>query len=441
MISKSKDFFSDQIWLIPESELAGARGVMIKSARILLLSVYGFVKDLCSLRAAALTLFTLLSIVPVIALLFGIAKGFGFESMLREELVDKNPQQGGLMLQLIEFAENMLANTQGGVVAGIGVAVLLWTVIKVIGNIEESFNHIWKIEKGRSLARKVTDYLSIMMLAPVLLITSGSLTVLIKTQLTHLMDVINLHEAGKQLVALGLGCLPIVIMALLFSFIFLFIPNRQISLKAGFIAGGVTGVAYQMVQWAYLTLQIGASSYNAIYGSFAALPLFLVWLQICWSVVLMGCQVAFYIQNYASYCHNERFSDLSLSIRKAIALRVMHLIINRFSHGEPALNADDISRMLELPLSVVKHTLYSLLDGHLVVAINGQDVESVQYQPGYDINSMTVFTIIKALEISGNNALPDTEALAPYYEMLEKVNLEFKNSQTNLLLKDMDLSL
>src|SRR5664279_2577446 len=169
-------FVKEDIWLLHEQRLPLFKATIIKSLKIVILSVQGFSRDLCPLRASALTLYSILSIVPVIAMLFGIAKGFGFEKMLEQRLLEQAPDQDAMVLQLISFAQNMLDSTKGGVVAGIGIVVLFWTIINVIGNIEESFNYIWKIGKGRSISRKFSDYLSLMLLAPVVIIASSSIT-------------------------------------------------------------------------------------------------------------------------------------------------------------------------------------------------------------------------------------------------------------------------
>ncbi len=420
-------FIKEEIWTISEKNLSAVQLFAIKVLKILLLSIQGFNRDLCQLRASALTLYTLLSIVPVIALLFGIAKGFGFEKMLRQELLEKASDQDTMMLQLIEFSENMLSNTKGGVVAGIGIIVLFFTVIKVIGNIEESFNHIWKIKKNRSVARKLSDYLSLMMLAPVLLIISSSMTVFVKTKITWLIEVIHLPAFGTELVLYALGYSPLLIMAVLFSFIFMFMPNNKISFKAGLIAGIITGVLYQIVQWAYLSLQIGVSSYNAIYGSFAALPLFLIWLQLVWIVVLFGCEISFFVQNFSSYRHNNKFSNLSFSMRKKIALLVCHLIVIRFANAEKAYNVEQIANSLQLPVSVVQKTLSVLIECQLIVELNVLDDEGVIYQPSTDISKLTVFSVINALETNGRDAVPDMKG----YDKFSHI----KTSADDVLLK------
>ena len=422
------NFIKEDIWTISDNNLNMLQRSGVNVLKIILLSVQGFTRDLCQLRASALTLYTLLSVVPVIALLFGIAKGFGFEKKLEQQLLEQASDQDTMMLQLIEFSQNMLSSTKGGVVAGIGIVVLFWTVIKVIGNIEESFNHIWKIKNNRAMARKLSDYLSLMMLAPVLLIASSSITVFVKTQITWLVEVIRLPEFGTKIVLYAMSYSPLVIMSLLFTFIFVFMPNQKINIKAGFIAGVVTGVLYQLVQWVYLTLQMGASSYNAIYGSFAALPLFIIWLQMGWIVVLLGCEISFFIQNYDSYKHNEKFSNLSFSLRKNIALQVCHNIIIRFSNGEVAPNAEQLASELVLPISIIQKTLTALKDSNLIVELNVLENEDIIYQPSRDINSLTVSVVINALETSGRNFVPEILG----YEQFSQL----ESSAENMLLKE-----
>lgn len=222
-------FVKEDIWLLHEQRLPLVKATIIKPLKIILLSVQGFTQDLCPLRASALTLYSLLSIVPVIAMLFGIAKGFGFETMLEQRLIEQAPERNTLVLQLISFAQNLLESTKGGVIAGIGIVVLFWTIISLIGNIEESFNHIWKIGKGRSISRKFSDYLSLMLLAPVILIAASSLTILLNTKITWLITIIQLPAFGTWLVIKALGLLPLVLMIGLFTFTFIFMPNHKIN--------------------------------------------------------------------------------------------------------------------------------------------------------------------------------------------------------------------
>ncbi|MFA5017216.1 MAG: YihY/virulence factor BrkB family protein [Methylobacter sp.] len=429
-------FVREDIWLLHEQRLPPFKAIIIKSLKIAILSVQGFSQDLCPLRASALTLYSLLSIVPVIAMLFGIAKGFGFEKMLEQRLIEQAPERDTLVLQLISFAQNLLDSTKGGVIAGIGIVILFWTIISVIGNIEESFNHIWKIGKGRAISRKFSDYLSLMLLAPVILIASGSIAVLLNIKITWLITIIELPEFGTWLVIKALGLLPLALMIGLFAFTFIFMPNRKINCRAGIIAGVATGIMYHLVQWAYLSLQIGVSNYNAIYGSFAALPLFVVWLQTGWMIVLLGCEVAFFLQNYEIYRNNNRFSDLSFSLQKVIALQTTHLIIKNFIQLNNPLSAAEIATRLVIPIAFIQPVLSKLIASHIVVEFKNRDEDDEVYQPAVDINRLTIAYVINALERCGQNQLPDINQEPLLINAVNNFRELMEASEQNRLLKD-----
>ncbi|MGZ8172041.1 YihY/virulence factor BrkB family protein [Methylobacter sp.] len=429
-------FVKEDIWLLHEQKLPLFKAAITKSLKIVILSVQGFTQDLCPLRASALTLYSLLSIVPVIAMLFGIAKGFGFETMLEQRLIEQAPERDTLVVQLISFAQNLLESTKGGVIAGIGVVVLFWTIISLIGNIEESFNHIWKIGKGRAISRKFSDYLSLMLLAPVILIASGSIAVLLNIKITWLITIIELPEFGTWLVIKALGLLPLALMIGLFTFTFIFMPNRKINYRAGIIAGVATGIMYHLVQWAYLSLQIGVSNYNAIYGSFAALPLFVVWLQTGWMIVLLGCEVAFFLQNYEIYRNNNRFSDLSFSLQKVIALQTTHLIIKNFIQLNNPLSAAEIATRLVIPIAFIQPVLSKLIASHIVVEFKNRDEDDEVYQPAVDINRLTIAYVINALERCGQNQLPDINQEPLLMNAVNNFRELMEASEQNRLLKD-----
>lgn len=429
-------FIKEDLWLLHEQRLPLFKAAIIKTLKIVILSVQGFSNDLCPLRASALTLYSILSIVPVIAMLFGIAKGFGFETMLEQRLLEQAPDQDAMVLQLISFAQNLLESTKGGVVAGIGIVVLFWTIISVIGNIEESFNYIWKISTGRSISRKFSDYLSLMLLAPVLLIASGSITVFLDTKINWLITVIELPEFGTWLVIKALSLSPLALMIGLFTFTFIFMPNHKINYRAGIIAGIFTGIMYHLLQGAYLSLQIGVSKYNAIYGSFAALPLFVVWLQTGWMIVLFGCEMAFFLQNYETYRNNNRFSDLSFSLKKVIALQITHLIIKNFTQLNDPLTADEIATKLVIPIAIIQPVLSKLIVSHIIVEFKNQDEDDEVYQPAVDINILTIAYVINALEYCGQNHLPDINHEQLFMNAVNNFRELMEASEQNRLLKD-----
>ena len=304
MFSRILHFIRVDIWRIRLRNLPPKKSFLIKQLRIVLLALRGFGDDKCLLRASALTFYSLLSIVPVLAMAFGIAKGFGLETELvarLSELPERFPGQEKVLNDVIESAKNLLENTKEGVIAGIGVAVLFWTIIKVLGNIEKSFNDIWGVKKARSIGRKLSDYLSMMLVCPILFVMSSSVTVFIAGQIRLVTEKIALLGAISPFIFAILRLFPYCVIWIMFSFLYIFMPNTKVNFRSGILAGIVAGTTYQVVQWVYITFQIGVTKYNAIYGSFAALPLFLVWLQLSWLIVLFGEEISFAYQNVDTY--------------------------------------------------------------------------------------------------------------------------------------------
>lgn len=398
MKTKLMYFFQEGIWQ-KQTDKKDIKTIFMDYLKVFILSTQGFIKDNGSLRASALTLYTLLSIVPIIAMCFGIAKGFGFEETLEQYLLEN--EQDTLVSSLLEMAKNMLESTKGGIVAGFGVAVLFWTVLKVISNIETSFNHIWGVEKARSLGRKLSDYLSLMLFAPILIVAANSLNIFVQVKLAVIINTIALP--GTIFALQLLGYLPILILWVLFSFVFIFMPNTQVNYKSGIFAGIVTGSVYFIIQGLYISLQIGVTSYNAIYGSFAALPLFLVWLQITWVVMLFGSELSYYHQNLSFYHFNKKFQHLNFKSSKAIALIIMKKIIARFQQLDlPSYSAKELSLELNTPIHIIQKSLDDLIFCQLLIkSVNPE----VNYQPSRSIELLNETEIIKALENKGENYL------------------------------------
>ena len=403
MHQKIMDYFHVGLWQ-QKTELEEQRfqAQLIRYLKIFTLSVQAFIKDNASLRASALTMYTLLSIVPVIAMLFGIAKGFGFEQLLEQRLLDQAPEQNALIEKLFDMAKHLLDSTKGGVVAGFGIVLLFWTVLKVISNIEESFNHIWDVHKPRTPGRKLSDYLSLMLLAPLLLIASSSISVYVQTQLFSLIHSIALP--GTIIALKLLSYLPIIILWGLFSFVFIFMPNTTVSYRSGIIAGVISGTVYFIVQSLYVSLQIGVSSYNAIYGSFAALPLFLVWIQIAWIIVLFGSELSFFHQNIAVYQYNQHAKNLSFVSRTMLAQHIMHSIIARFKQANTLpYSAEQLSIKIQIPISILQALLNELTECQLLSRIIDPDTQETSYQPAHDVNLLNDQAITEALENHGDS--------------------------------------
>ena len=438
MIEKFVDFARHGLWGIELDGISRTKSFFIRQFRVVVLSVRGFDEDKCMLWAASLTFFSLLSIVPVVAMLFGIAKGFGFEERVEQELLASFQGQEEVITKIIDFANNLLQNTKGGLIAGIGVALLFWAVIKILGNIENSFNYIWGVKKNRPLGRKFSDYLSFMLICPVLLVMSSSLTVFVTGWITQITEKIEAISMIAPLVLFLLKFLPYFVVWILFTFAYIFMPNTKVRFNSALVAGIVAGTVFQLAQWGYVTFQIGAAKYGAIYGSFAALPLFLVWMQISWLIVLFGAEIAFAHQNVSTYEFEQDCRSVNHSFKMLLSLLVTHLLVKNFCKGEKPQDVTQISRSLEIPIRLVREILFELVEAGVLTEIRKESDKGVFYQPGRDVEDLTVNYVINMLERRGSSTVPviESDELNKLKECVTTFDELIDKSQANVSLKE-----
>jgi membrane protein len=432
------DFMKGDIWRVRLRDLPPKKSFLIKQLRIFLLALREFDENKCLLRASALTFYSLISIVPVVAMAFGIAKGFGFEKRLEGQLLQQFQGQEEVITRVIGFAHSMLSNTKGGLIAGIGIIILFWAVIKVLGNIEASFNDVWGVQQSRRMGRKFSDYLSVMLLCPILLILSSSVAVFITTQVTMIVEKVDLLGLFSPVIFFVLKLLPYCIVWVLFSFLYIFMPNTKVSFKSGILAGVIAGTIYQLVQFGYITFQVGTAKYNAIYGSFAALPLFLVWMQVSWLIVLFGAEFSFAHQNVHTYEFEPDSLRISHSFRQLLSLQISHMLVVNFAKGGVPLTAGEICHRLEIPIRLTNQILHDLTECGSAAIVRDEENGDGAYQPARDINVLTVRFVVDALEDRGLDTIPvaHTEASQSLSRILDAFRKENEHSPSNRLLKD-----
>lgn len=438
-VSDTVQFLNADIWRLQAHKLPPRRSFWITQLRIVLLAVRRFNMNKCELRASALTFYSLLSIVPVVALAFAVAKGFGVEKILGEQLMAKMQGQEEVAERIIGFAQSFLENTKGGAIAGVGIVLLFWTVIKVLGNVEKSFNDIWGVKTARAMGRKFADYLSIMMICPVLLIIASSVTVLLTTQVSGMLERLSFLGYLADVLIWLLKIVPYGVIWLVFTFIYAFMPNTKVELKSALWGGILAGTIYQLVQLAYITFQIGVSNYGAIYGSFAALPLFLVWLQLSWLIVLLGAEISFAHQNVGTYEFEQDCLGVSHSFKRMIALMITSLCVKHFLNAEKPLTAKDISGELEAPIRLVRSVLAELTDAKILSEVFSDLRDDVAYQPACDIHHLTVAGVIDRLDHQGIATVPIAESgpINKLRETVQRLREMIEQSPANLRLQDL----
>lgn len=440
MIQKFLVFIKKDVWRIPLRNMPKYRIILIKQLRVLLLAFRGYDEDKVSLRSSALTFYSMLSVVPIVAMVLGISIMVGIDQNLIKYLNEQFAGQQEVLDWIIKFAHSFLENTKGGLIAGIGAIVLIWSVLNVFSNIESSFNAIWQVRKGRNWFRKFSDYISMLIIAPILLVSSSSATVFISTYLERLASDVAIVGLISPLLFFFIKLIPYVLIWLLLTMVFMVMPNTKVNFKSAFIAGIISGTAFVLVQWVYIHFQIGVSKYNAIYGSFAALPLFLIWLEASWLIVLFGAEISFAFQNVENYEFEPDTHNLSPFSWKVLTLMVAHLLIKNFSLGEKAMTAEEISKKLEIPVRSVRDIIYKLIDSNILSEVNTVFEKEKAYQPATDTHILTVSYVLNAIDHNGTDkilaiASPEKEHII---KLLNDFDILIQNSKGTMLLKDIN---
>lgn len=437
MLKKIKAFFQEDVWSHDLSSKSRRRAFLITQSRIYILAFKGFFEDRATVKAAALTYFTMLSIVPVFAIFFSISRNFGFEDRVHDIIgrivvnINMQGQENVIMEKLTNLIDRLLLNVSSGVLAGIGGIILFWSVIQVLNNIEASFNDIWQIRKPRSPMRKFSDYLAIMILSPFAIGLTGSFMVKIRSAADQ-------YELFKPIVLSLIKGVPFVSMWILFTLVYIVMPNTKVKFKYALIAGIFAGTIAVFFQMLYHTLQIGVWKMNTLYGGIAIIPLFLLWLQITWLIVLMGAEISFAYQNIENYEYENKALNLSHNNKRILTLLISYHIVKNFEEGGEPWNSDTLSHRLGIPLRLVNELVYELVNAGILAELSADNPKDRSYQPAVDINRITVEYVYNQMELMGSDQMVVTESdeLGRITRIHEHLLHSIRESPSNILVKD-----
>jgi len=437
-IDKIKEL-NNLVWHTPLSELSRRKMLLIRQLRIIVIAARGFINNKVQIRASALTFYSLLSVVPLAAIGFAIAKGFGLDQNLEQQLIKNFETQKEVMNWLLTNARNALEATKGGYMAGVGVIVLFWSVMSLLDSIESAFNNIWEIRVSRPWYRKFTDYLTIMLIAPIFIILSGSITVFINTKLNEFIENSSMLEAMKPVIAFLVKLTPFILTWFVLTVLYIIMPNTKVRFKSALLAGIIAGTLLQFLQWLYIDLQFGITRLNSIYGSFAAIPLFIVWLQMSWVVVLLGAELSFANQNVSRYEYESEALNISYYHKKALTLMIMSMIVKNFAKGEPPVSTETISAELKIPVRLVRDIVQDLNAVGLVSAIVRDDSKERLYQPSMNIDNYTISFVLFRLERKGveQKILDNNKEFEKVVSILSKFDKQITKSGANVLLSEL----
>lgn len=441
-------FLLRDLWSISLDRCTPPKAFVIRLCRVMVLAIYGLLHDQCGLRASALTLYTFLSIVPLCAMVFGIAQGFGLQQTIEELVRGRLEGQEEVARWIIDFAYSLLKNTSGGWVAGAGVVFLFWSVIRLLQNIETSFNAIWKSQRQRTIARRISDYLSVVLVSPILFIASNSMMVIVAREIEEIGQRVAFVGGFRPLPLIALKLVPYVMIWVLFTFMYLFMPSPKVRFRSGLLAAIIAGTAFSLFQWGYIRFQIGVSQYNAVYGTFAALPLFIIWLQMSWLIVLFGTEICFAHQNADEYDEGIDMPDVSGSAKKVLALGILHHILRKFYAGDRSCSPHDIGQELNVPARQVRQILGELVAcGLLFETVDSSEEWSsgttigqpAAYQPAQPTERYTLQFVIDTLERCGgrDDLSSRSDVLRVLSERMRRLYDSAHKSEANTHLRDL----
>jgi membrane protein len=434
-INQIRTFLMEDIWRITEDEISKKRNMLYSTIKIITLSIREFVQGRVINKASALTYSTLLAIIPILAILFAIARGFGLANLLEDQLRTGLEGQALAAETILSFIDSYLSHAKNGVFIGVGIIMLFYTVLLLTNNMEQTFNSIWQVKKHRSFYRKMTDYFSMLLLLPLLILLSSGISIFMSTFMKNMQEFTLLAPIIKFLVRLT----PYVLTWSMFTALYIFMPNTKVKFKYAILPGILAGSAFQAFQYLYIGSQIWVSRYNAIYGSFAAIPMFLLWTQISWSICLFGTQLCYVAQNLRNFSFSKETENISRRYHDFLCILIMSLICKRFQTDEPPYTAESLSDEHKIPIRLTTTILYELQDLHLIyeTPMENED-EEMGYLPAVDINRLNVGMLLNRLDEAGSEAFKiDRNRYYASWDTLKKARIEYYDSTSKILLKDL----
>ena len=435
-LSKAISFFTTDIWRISQHDVSPLKFLLIGILKKVMLAVRFFTAKRVMSQAAALTYSTLLAIVPILAVVFAIARGFGFNKYIEvwfRDALSSQPQAADI---IIGFVNSYLIHTQSGIFLGIGLLFMLYTVLMLISNIEETFNAIWQVKQPRSIFRTFTDYLAMVFIFPILIVVSSGLSIFITAIADSMPDFMLLGPTVRFLIDL----LPYVLMSAMFIALYIVMPNTHVRVQSAIVPGVLAGIAMQGLQIVYINSQIFLSSYNAIYGSFAALPLFMLWVQISWTISLFGAELCYTNQNLSYYDYDAETGEISHRYKILLCALLMSRVCRRFANGQRPYTALELCRETTIPIRIVNDLLYELMQASLITEItNDEKGETSRYMPSEDIKNLTVGVMIDRLESYGKWKidLDVSELFSPQWAQAVEMRGTYLRQTRQILLQDL----
>lgn len=426
LLTKIKTFFQITLWQEVSEQSHTIWRWLINTLRFSSIMVRELATGELNLRAMSLVFTTLLSLVPLIAVAFSVLKAFGVHNQIEPFLLNVLEPLGDKGIEISTNIIGFVQNVKVGVLGSVGVAMLFYTIIALVQKIENAFNFVWRVKRPRTLTRRFTDYLSVVMIGPVLVFTALGLAA---TVLKH--DVVMQLQAIEPfgtLILFATKSIPYLMIIFAFTFLYKFIPNTQVKLLPALIGASVAGVMWVSIGVVFAKFVASSSSYTAIYSSFAILFFFMIWLYLAWFILLVGSQVAFYLQHPKFVRVGGQSNSLSPRLREKEGLWIMAVIARQFMQQKPAMTVHELEQETGLTSDAVEELLITLEHGNLLVELVGDEV---RYVPAQDVDKINVGTIMHCLRTAEESDVMVVNSLAA--PAIEQVLQQLEEAQSPVL--------
>ena len=405
----ARTFFSTTLWQLDAAGMSGTRCYLLSLVRLLYKLVDDYKKGVFSVSASSLAYIVLLSFIPVIALSFALAKAFGVHNILAPMLLNFlepiGPKSREIANSIIGYVDNINVKVLGAV----GLAFLLYTAISTIQQVENAFNRMWQISRSRSFLQKFRDYLSILLVTPILMVSSIGITTTIMSN-SIIMKLERIEPFGTMIIYSG-KLVPYLLIIAAFTMIYYLLPNTKVMFRSA-LAGGIwAGILWETVSWAFAKFLVSTAQYSAIYSGFAAVLVFMLWLYFNWIVMLIGVKVAYHHQFPATLRIKNDREILTDRFQYKLAIAVMYLIGLHHYRGRNRWTLNALVRHLELPVVPVSEALDALADDNIILLI----MDDLSYTPARDIETISMQDILTAVErhLHGKDSFGKLELVNP----------------------------
>jgi membrane protein len=440
-MSKLIDFFTriynfvrNDIWRITEHELSRTRRLGYRLVKTIILAIRGFIAERLNIRASALTYSILFAIIPLFALIIAIGKGFGVEKMIEDSLQNTFIGQSNMTPTVMGFVQRYLETTQRGIFIGVGIVILLWSVMNFFMQVESAFNSIWQVKKLRSPASRFTTYFSSILIIPLLIVFSSGLSIYVSSAVSQTY----IYHVLSPVLRFGVKFIPYIIDWVVFTILYIVIPNTRVQFKNALVAGIIAGSAFQAFQMLYINGQVYLSRFNVVYGSFAAIPLLLLWIQISCLIVLLGAEISYVSQNIHYFEYERDAKNISTRYKNFLTLFITHIIIKQFENQLPPLSSEKIASNYQLPIRIVNQLIIKLVEASILIEVSSDNIKNRTYQPAIDINQLTVNMLFTKLDNYGSEMFLSNknEMLDLFWHKMLEIKQQSETQNAQLLVKD-----